>query len=63
MPKLTKKAIRSRRTARRTDPNYRKTTLLKQRLYLNVHKVILKSPDIYTQINAYLKRRTVSYEK
>ena len=29
MPKLMKKAIRDRRTDRRTDPNYRKASLLK----------------------------------
>ena len=38
MPKLTKKAIRYRRTDGRTDPNYRKASLLKN---LTTHYAIL----------------------
>ena len=39
MPKLTKKAIRYGRTDGRTDPNYRKASLLK-RIFSNPHKKI-----------------------
>ena len=60
MPKLTKKAIRSRRTDGRTDPNYGKATLLKRKttsIRVKLNKTVSKSnASLLTRIPTFFSR-------
>ena len=50
MPKLTKKAIRLWRTDVRTDPNYRKASLLEKKYFFssqNINSYSMKVKDRY----------------
>ena len=44
MPKLTKKAIRLGRTDGRTDPNYKKDSLLKIEQYQDMNWLLVETP-------------------
>ena len=51
MPKLTEKAIRYGRTDGRTDPNYRKASLLKRLSTKNTHTQLI-SRNIFRRVTS-----------